>query len=254
MREDADNTTVARHLEAYLLWLFGCTLFCTSQGNSVLKHLLPYVRAIAEAPLDEVPQYSWGSAVLVTTYRGLCMGCVKVTSTEPIFLGYSLLLQLWAYERFPIGQPRVDMSPYPGGFDEDDVDRPTMGSLWCLRRAVWMGLQTKKSYPDFVGMFDALVDTDMRWRPYSFEEVEARAPHGLSSLCHRNMAYWMTKRPLVFDIHVEDYAVHHVMRQFGLYQDSSLPATSAVPASVHRATRQGGGSGLGVLWAPRMVH
>ncbi|XP_072148532.1 protein MAIN-LIKE 2-like [Setaria viridis] len=227
MREDTEDNTVARHLEAYLLWLFGWTLFYTSQGNSVPKHLLRYARPIAEAPLDEVPQFSWGSAVLAAMYRGLCTGCVKVTSTEPIFLGCLLLLQLWAYERFLIGQPRVDMSPYPGGFDEDDVDRPTMGSLWCLRR-------TKKSYPDFVGMFDTLVNTDVRWRPYRFEEVEARAPHALSSLCHRDIAYWMTRRPVVFDIHIEDYAVHRVMRQFDLYQDSPLSAMSAVPASVHR--------------------
>nr|XP_034580881.1 protein MAIN-LIKE 2-like [Setaria viridis] len=246
MREDADEATVARHLEAYLLWLFGWTLFCTSQGNSVPKHLVPYARAIAEAPLAEVPQYSWGSAVLATTYGGLCTSCVKVSSAEPIFLGCPLLLQLWAYERFPIGRPRVDMSPYPGGFDEDDDDKHTMGSFWCLRRAVWTGVQTKKSYPNFIGMFDALVDTDVRWRPYSFEEVEARAPHGLSSLYYRDMAYWRTRRLVIYDIHVEDYVVHRVMRQFRLYQYSPLSET---------ASRQGGGGGgPGVLWAPSMVH
>ncbi|XP_072147480.1 serine/threonine-protein phosphatase 7 long form homolog [Setaria viridis] len=225
MREDANETTVARHLEAYLLWLFGWTLFCTSQGNSVPKHLLPYARAIAEAPLAEVPQYSWDLAMLAATYRGLCTGCVKVSSAEPIFLGCPLLLQLWAYERFPIGRPRMDMSPYLGGLDEDDVNKPTMGSLWCLRRAVWTGVQTKKSYPDFVSMFDALVDTDVRWRPYNFEEVDARALHGLSSLCYRDMAYWRMRRLVVYDIHVEDYTVDRVMRQFGLYQHSPLPAT-----------------------------
>lgn len=78
-------------------------------------------------------------------------------------------------------------------------------------------MQTKKSYSDFVGQFDALVDTGVRWRPYTIEEVQARAPHGLSSLCYRDMEYWRTTRPLVYDIHVEDYAVHRVMRQFGLY-------------------------------------
>ena len=100
------------------------------------KHLLPYARAIAEAPLDEVPQYSWGSAVLATTYRGLCTGCCKVISAEPIFLGCPLLLQLWSYERFPIVRPRIDMSPYPEGLNENDINRPMMGSLWFLRK-VW---------------------------------------------------------------------------------------------------------------------
>ncbi|CAN6362639.1 unnamed protein product [Urochloa humidicola] len=59
MREDADEATVARRLEAYILWLFGWVLFCSSQGNSVPKHLIPYARGIAEATLEDVPQYSW---------------------------------------------------------------------------------------------------------------------------------------------------------------------------------------------------
>jgi hypothetical protein len=40
---------------------------------------------------------------------------------------------------------------------------------------------------------------------------------GLSSLCSRDQAYWMTLRRLVFDVYVEEYAVHRVMRQFGLF-------------------------------------
>ncbi|XP_034570471.1 protein MAIN-LIKE 2-like [Setaria viridis] len=190
MSDTAAAATVARHLEAYLLWLFGWIMLCTSQGNSVPKHLFPYVRAIAESPLDDVLQYSWGSAILATTYRGLCMGCGKVASAKPIFLGCPLLLQLWSYERFPIGRPRIDMSPYQElPLDHNDVNKPTMGSLWCLRKGLWVGVQTKKSYPDFVGEFNALVDTDVRWRPYTIDEVQARALHGLSSLCHQDMKY-----------------------------------------------------------------
>ncbi|XP_012700896.1 protein MAIN-LIKE 1-like [Setaria italica] len=105
LRANADDAIVARHLEAYLLWLFNWILFCTSQGNSVPKHLLPYARAIVET-LNEVPQYSWGSAVLAATYRGLCTGCCK-------------------------------------GFNNNDVDRPTMGSLWCPRKGIWVGVQMK---------------------------------------------------------------------------------------------------------------
>jgi hypothetical protein len=48
--------------------------------------------------------------------------------------------------------------------------------------------------------------------------VVARAPHGLSSLCSRDQAYWKTRRRLVFSIYVEEYAVHRVMRQFDLFQ------------------------------------
>jgi len=112
MRADADDATVARHLEAYLLWLFGWVLFCSSQGDSCPKQLVPLASSIADAPLHEVPQFSWASAILAATYRGLCTGVTKVIAEEPIFVGCPLLLQLWSYERFPVGRPEMDFEPY----------------------------------------------------------------------------------------------------------------------------------------------
>ncbi|KAF8664446.1 hypothetical protein HU200_054618 [Digitaria exilis] len=211
-KEDANDAIVARHLEAYMLWLFGWVMFCSSQGDSCPKHLLPLARQIADASVDDVPQFSWASAVLAATYRGLCKCCTKFAAEEPIFVGCPLLLQLWSYERFPVGRPHVNLEPYiEAGHDE--VDRPTMASLWCLRKFAWVDVQTKKSYPDFVGQVDALVDTD-----------------GLSSLCLRDQEYWMTRKPIVYDIHVEEYHVHRVMRQFGRHQDFPVPVTHSVPA------------------------
>jgi hypothetical protein len=134
MREDADEYTVARHLEAYLLWVFGWVLFTSTHGNSVRKDMIHYARAIADAPLGQVPQYSWGNAVLGATYRGLCEGCVKVDPTA-VFTGCPLLVQLWSYERFQVGQPAMDHSSYGHAlYYPDEVDRPTMGTLWCRRR------------------------------------------------------------------------------------------------------------------------
>ena len=66
---------------------------------------------------------------------------------------------------------------------------------------------TRKSYHDFVGQFDALVDTDVRWTPYTAADIYARAPSGLSSLCLRDHEYWMTRKPILYDIHVEEYHV-----------------------------------------------
>ncbi|CAO2150709.1 unnamed protein product [Urochloa humidicola] len=126
-----------------------------------------------------------------------------------------------------------------------------MGSMWCLRKTSWVGVRTKKSYPDFVGMFDALVDADVRWTPYSAADIGARAPQGLSSLCLRDQEFWMTRKPLVYDIHVEEYAVHRVLRQFNRYQESPLPVTHSVPQSVHSWTRQGQSAAM--QWAPRVL-
>ena len=68
---DADENSVTRSLVAYLLRLLGYIMFNNTHGNSVDRILIPYAREIAD--LDEdVPLYSWGSAVLAATYRGLC--------------------------------------------------------------------------------------------------------------------------------------------------------------------------------------
>jgi hypothetical protein len=54
------------------MWLFGFVLFYSSQGDVVERYLIPHTRRVADAPLDDVPQISWGNSVLAGTYRGLC--------------------------------------------------------------------------------------------------------------------------------------------------------------------------------------
>jgi hypothetical protein len=44
----------------------------------------------------------------------------------------------------------------------------------------------------------------------------------------------MTQRRLVFDVYVEEYAVHRVMRQFSLFQAALVPAASRLPPTAHR--------------------
>ena len=87
-------------------------MFTSSQGHLVAMTLVPYARLITDAVGEEVPQFSWASAVLVATYRVLCDACMK---KEPLatFVGCPLLLQLWSYERFAIGRPVVDRFLYP---------------------------------------------------------------------------------------------------------------------------------------------
>jgi hypothetical protein len=77
--------------------------------------------------------------------------------------------------------------------------------------------QIKRSDADFVGQIDALTYYDVIWRLYIDALIAARAPQGLLSLCFRERQYWMTKTPLVCDMHVEEHHMHHMMRQFGLY-------------------------------------
>nr|ABA95137.1 Transposable element protein, putative, MuDR [Oryza sativa Japonica Group] len=243
LHPEADDYSVRRSLEAYLLWLFGWVMFTSTHGHAVDFRLVHYARSIADAQPQDVPQWSWGSAVLAATYRALCEACTK-TDAGAIIAGCPMLLQLWAAERFAIGRPVVDSAPYGVGRSAQwPEDGPTMGTYWC-RRGV------RRGYPDFVFEFDRLQPSDVIWEPYTEEAVAARAPLGLSSLCTRDQDYWLTILPMVFDIFVEPHCPQRVMRQFGLRQVFPGNVQPTVPPSDHSLTRRG--QLAGALWAPRV--
>jgi hypothetical protein len=99
--------------------------------------MILWAQRIADAPLEQMPQISWGSAVLAATYRGLCSAVTRPASREAILLGCPLPLQMWIHEWFDIGRPRADLSEYePLADGTDPADLPTMGSLWCLRKVM----------------------------------------------------------------------------------------------------------------------
>jgi hypothetical protein len=112
MTDDADDQTSDRFLEVYLLWLFGWVVFCELAGDSVSRCMIPWAQKIADAPLEQMPQISWGRTVLAATYKGLCSAVTRPVSREAILLGCPLLLQMWIHARFDIGRPRADLSEY----------------------------------------------------------------------------------------------------------------------------------------------
>nr|ABA94059.1 SWIM zinc finger family protein [Oryza sativa Japonica Group] len=208
--------------------LFGWVMFCGGHGHAVDKGLVHYARSIADTAVGEVPQWSWGSALLAALYRGLCEACTK-TDPSATFGGCPLFLSIWVAERIAIGCPEVDQHAYGESLyvERPEVDYPTMGTLWCRR-------QVRRSYPEFVMEFDRLLPTNVVWEPYSAAATQARAPLGLSTLCTRDQAYWMTTVPMVFDICVEPHAPFRVMWQFGFRQLFPVPFPMTVPAAVHR--------------------
>nr|CAD41115.2 OSJNBb0070J16.11 [Oryza sativa Japonica Group]CAE02346.1 OSJNBb0072M01.7 [Oryza sativa Japonica Group] len=240
LQAEADEYSYSRCLEAYLLWRFGWVMFCGDHGHAVDKGLVHYARSIADAAVGEVPQWSWGSALLAALYHALCESCTK-TDPSATFGGCPLFLSIWAAERIAIGRPEVDQHAYEESLYEErlEVDYPTMGTLWCRRQRRWAHVQVRRSYPEFVMEFDRLLPTDIVWEPYSAAATQARAPLGLSTLCTRDQAYWMTTVPMVFDICVEPHAPFCVMRQFGFPQPFPVPFPTTVPAAVHRYSRKG---------------
>jgi hypothetical protein len=70
-------------------------------GKDVVpEYFIQFAHKIADADVDDVPKYKWGSAVLSETYHALCKYCTTVSGEDPNFPGYALLLQLWSYTRF----------------------------------------------------------------------------------------------------------------------------------------------------------
>ena len=111
--------------------MFGYIMFNNTHGNSVDKILIPYTHDKDVAP------YSWVSAVLAATYRGLCDGCTK-TDGEAILTGCPLVLQLWSYEGIAVGCPIISHEPYDEAmYGAHEDDRPTMGTVWCCRQVRW---------------------------------------------------------------------------------------------------------------------
>jgi hypothetical protein len=127
---------ITRSLEAYLLWLVGKVMFTENHQTTISRRYIPIAQEIAEATTaDDIIPRSWGSAVLAATYRGLCNACTLVSPKSGL-LGCPLLLQLWSWERFPIGRPDIDAErPFEATWfdDADHIDMPTFGIIWTHR-------------------------------------------------------------------------------------------------------------------------
>nr|XP_051208128.1 serine/threonine-protein phosphatase 7 long form homolog [Lolium perenne] len=223
---------ITRSLEAYLMWLLGKTMFTDNHGNTISARYIPIAQGIAEATeAEHIIQRSWGSAVLAATYRGMCKGC-QLTSHGSGIVGCPLLLQLWSWARFPIGRPEIRDGSWPPDelYDAERIDMPTFGSLWTSRKRHFGHNQLRNCYPAFTEQFDLLLESDVTWEPYSEEHLHEAYPGGISNMCTRDWAYWMTKAKIIFDIFVEEMSQQRVMRQLW---------TFLLPPRVHAYNRKG---------------
>ncbi|XP_062193625.1 uncharacterized protein LOC133897064 [Phragmites australis] len=207
--EDADEETVKQHARAYILSLISGLLFPDASGDLYPFHPFPLI-----ADLENIGSYSWGSATLAYLYRAMCDACRR-QSDQSNLTGCLLLLQLWSWERFPIGRPEMVKLKYPNVEElEDERDRPTVGLRWvvgvCTRRAA-----PARCYEHFTNEFDLLTDDQVVWCPYREERVNELL---LAPICTQDSHLWLTQAPLVYFYMVEVYMPERVMRQFGLHQ------------------------------------
>ena len=239
-------------------------MFTENHVSTISARYLPFAREIADATVPtDIRQRSWGSAVLAATYRALCNACTLKANKSAI-LGCPLFLQLWSWERFSIGRPSISDQPFGLWeiFDADNIDKPTFPIVYtrykvrqmlyfnishvpyytlkyqykinvCFMQRRFAHEQTKACYVAFNEQFD--VYTSVIWEPYTEEVIQRRYPGGISDMCTRDQAYWMTKSKIIFDVFVEEMSQQRIMRQFGLRQLVVPPQIEHhIPEMYHR--------------------
>ncbi|XP_020211646.1 serine/threonine-protein phosphatase 7 long form homolog [Cajanus cajan] len=162
-----------------------------------------------------IKTYAWGAAVLGYLYRNLC------TSTDyktPSCGGFTLLLQLWAWERFPT----ILSSPFP----------PIPPA--CPVGLRWSNTATKISMSDDIKFyrkfFDRLTRKSIIWQPYPPLEQ-------MPEDCTQGIRIWGSVIPLLSLCICEWHQPDRVMRQFGYQQP--VPNPPMTPAHVHALTLRG---------------
>ncbi|KAJ1700729.1 hypothetical protein LUZ63_000508 [Rhynchospora breviuscula] len=199
--KNASIDTVKQYARAYLLLLVGSLLFTDHSGDSISAIYLLLFRNFERAG-----RYSWASDVLAFLYRELCLAS-KADRMQ--FGGSVLLLQLWSWERLPIGHPgsRKNLKKPPG---DDDLDQiPPVGYGWSNYHqfADHVTCRVQDSYRLEI---DALNDGKVKWQPYEGKTLPA--------ICRESPGLWRTTAPLIHFWIVEMYNPGRVARQFGLYQ------------------------------------
>ena len=134
-QQELTGTQITICLEAYILWLFGKVMFTDNHVDTISAGFITIVQEISVAQnQDGIVSRSFGSAVLVATYRAVCSVCTKNKESSSI-LGCPLFLHLWSWERLPIGRPDVGaMRPWDSRIDAYHDDLPTVGSVWTRRQ------------------------------------------------------------------------------------------------------------------------
>jgi hypothetical protein len=113
--DDANEVTVQQYTRAYILELFRGSYFADKSGEKVHLMFLPMLE-----DFDAAGRYSWGSAVLAWLYREL----YRATDPDSCDIaGALILVQLWAWSRFPHISPAIkSIQPIVNAVDDANAD------------------------------------------------------------------------------------------------------------------------------------
>ena len=106
---DATDEVVQQHARYHILDRLGTILFMDKLADRVSVLPLQFLN-----PISNAKRYSWGSGALAWLYRHLC----KASESKAKQIGGAVMLvQLWAYSRFPLICPvmRLPLPPVEAG-------------------------------------------------------------------------------------------------------------------------------------------
>ena len=101
--DGAAEVVVHQYAWCYILALLGDTIFTDKSSDKVHTMWLQMLR-----DLRNPPRYNWGSTCLAWLYRELCKAIDRGASQIG---GALILVQYWAWVRFPFLCPRMDLPP-----------------------------------------------------------------------------------------------------------------------------------------------
>jgi hypothetical protein len=112
---ETNEQTVQQYARFYMLSLLGGNIFVDKSNNKVHVVWLQFLE-----DFDRAREYSWGGAALAWMYRELCRACEMPAKD---IAGPLILVQMWAWERFPHMVPEL-VAPPEIDYGEDVDGQP----------------------------------------------------------------------------------------------------------------------------------
>ncbi|KAL5158719.1 Serine/threonine-protein phosphatase 7 long form [Glycine soja] len=199
-----------RFARAWILRFIGGVMFVDKSSKRVHLKYLQFLEC-------ECSRYAWGAAVLGNLYREMCIATDYNTKSIG---GFTLLIQLWAWERCPTLAPSV--------IPPQQQNAP-LGYRWLGGELHHIG---NGNLIEFRRKLDFMKCDEFVWVPYA-----GHVEMNLSQVCFFGSVLWTCIIPLICFQKVEWHHPDRVMRQFGMQQP--IPRLVMQPNNIHDLTLKG---------------
>ncbi|XP_070023638.1 serine/threonine-protein phosphatase 7 long form homolog [Nicotiana sylvestris] len=238
LHADITGETEDLHIHQYtrlvLLLLFVGVLFPNTLGNLVSMRFLHHLQQ-----LDELPQYSWGVAILAYLYRSMCWSSM---GTQSDICGFLPLLQVWAWEQFlPLQPPLSSLPP-----DVAPLFLP-LARRWVLRHGNYRAINAHHNLSLVRDVLDMLDAAQFVWMPYNDDLIA-----DLPDYCRAGRLIWSTSVPLMCRDIVEHHATKRVLFQFDRPQN--IPSQPTWEATHYQRDDHSRADDTFVAWLEAQVH